>query len=64
MWSSMEKAFYDPLEPLSPWPTIRKLITGQDDRDYTTGCLLGYEYIKNHYKLIATDLSIQKELDA
>ena len=59
----MEKAFYDPLEPLSPWPTIRKLITGQG-RDYTTGCLLGYEYIKNYYKLIATDLSIQKELDA
>ena len=59
----MEKTFYDPLEPLSPWPTIRKLTTGQGG-GYTTGCLLDYEYIKNHYKLIAVDLSIQKELDA
>ena len=40
---------------------IRKLTTGQD---YTTGCLLDYDYIKNHYKLTAVDLSRQKELDA
>ena len=26
--------------------------------------MLDYEYIKNHYKLIAVDLSRQKELDA
>ena len=26
--------------------------------------LLGYDYIKNHYRLIAVDLSRQKELDA
>ena len=26
--------------------------------------LLDYEYIKNHYRLIAVDLSRQKELDA
>ena len=32
--------------------------------DYTTGCLLDYEYIKNHDRLIAVDLSWQKELDA
>ena len=32
--------------------------------DYTTGCLLDYDYITNHYKLIAIDLSRQKELDA
>ena len=31
---------------------------------YTTGCLLDYEYIKNHYRLIAVDLRQQKELDA
>ena len=39
------------------------LITWQGE-DYTTGCLLDYEYIKNHYRLIAVDLSRQKELDA
>ena len=51
------------------WPTIhpdikrcqeiRKLKTGQSV-DYITGCLWGYEYIKNHYKLIAVDLGRQK----
>ena len=39
------------------------LITWQGE-DYTTGCLLDYEYIKNHYRLIAVDLSRQKEVDA
>ena len=33
-------------------------------KEYTTGCLLDYEYIKNHYRLIEVDLSRQKELDA
>ena len=32
--------------------------------DYTTGCLLGYTYFKENYKLIAIDLSKQQELDA
>ena len=32
--------------------------------DYITGFLLDYEYIKNHYRLIAVDLNRQKELDA
>ena len=49
------------------WPTryeeIRKLTTGKSE-DYTTGCLLDYEYTKNHYRLIAIDLRRQKELDA
>ena len=31
---------------------------------YTAGCLLDYQYLKNHYKLIAVDLSKQRELDA
>ena len=35
-----------------------------EDEDYTTVCLLGYEYIKNRYRLIAHDSSRQKELDA
>ena len=42
---------------------MRKLTTGQGEV-YTTGCFLDYGYIKNHYRLIATDLSRQKELDA
>ena len=25
--------------------------------DYTTGFLLDYDYVKNHYRLIAVDLS-------
>ena len=29
---------------------------------YTTGCLLDYEYIKNHYRLIAVNLSRQKRI--
>ena len=42
---------------------IRKLTTRQGE-DYTTGCLLGHDYMKNHYRLMAVDLSRQKELDA
>ena len=42
---------------------IRKTATGQGD-DCTTGCLLDYQYFKDHYQLIAVDLSKQKELDA
>ena len=38
------------------------LIDGRDD--YTTGCLLVYQYFKDHYQLIAVNLSEQKELDA
>ena len=42
---------------------IKKLLTEQGE-DYPTGCLLRYEYIKNHYRLIAVDLNRLKELDA
>ena len=41
---------------------IRKLTTGQGE-DYTTECLLDYEYVKNHYRLVAVDLCRKKELD-
>ena len=34
---------------------IRKLTAGQGE-DYTTECLLDYEYIKNHYRAIVFDL--------
>ena len=42
---------------------IRKIATGQGG-DYTTGCLLDYDYFKNYYKTIAIDLSMQQALDA
>ena len=41
---------------------IGKTETGQGDH-YTTGCLLNYQYFKDHYQLIAVDLSKQKELN-
>ena len=41
---------------------IRNVATGQVD-DYTKGCLLDYQYFKDHYNLIVIDLSKQKELD-
>ena len=42
---------------------IGNLTTGQSEY-YTTECFLDYDYIKNHYILIAVDLSRQKKLDA
>ena len=42
---------------------LEKPTTGQGE-DYITGRLLDYDYIKNHYRLIAVDLSRQKELNA
>ena len=42
---------------------IRKTATGQGD-DYITGCSLDYQYLKDHYNLIAIHLTKQKELDA
>ena len=45
------------------YENIRKIATGQGD-DYTTGCLLDYSYFKDHYKMIALDLSKQQALDA
>ena len=45
------------------YENIRKIATGQGD-DYTTGCLLDYQYINDTYKMIAIDLSKQQALDA
>ena len=57
--------FYDqPInDRIKQYDKIRKIATGQGD-DYATGCLLEYQYFKDHYNLIAIDLSKQKELDA
>ena len=57
--------FYDrPInDQIKRYDEIRKIATGKGD-DYTTGCLLDYQYFIDHYQLIAVDLSKQKKLDA
>ena len=48
------------------WKTyvnIRKITTGQGE-EYTTVWLLDYPYFKEHYRLIAIDLSKQETIDA
>ena len=40
------------------YKNIGKVVTGQGD-DYATGCLLDYSSFKDHYKIIAIDLSKQ-----
>ena len=60
-----EKNFYGQAigSDIKRYGGIRKLTTGQGD-NYTTGCLLDYDYIKNCYRLKVVDLNKQKELDA
>ena len=57
--------FYD--QPINnkirQYDEIRKVATRKDD-NYATGCILDYKYFKDFYKLVAIDLSKQKELDA
>ena len=48
---------------LTTYDNIRKIAIGQGD-DYPTGCLLGYNYFRNYYKVMAIDLSKQKGFDA
>ena len=57
--------FYDqPIDDqIKKYDEIRKIATDKGD-DYTTGCLLDYQYLKDHYQLIAVDLCKQKELDS
>ena len=45
------------------YENIRKVATGQGD-DYTTDCLLDYQYIQDYYKMIVIDLNKQQALDA
>ena len=42
---------------------ILKIAIGQGD-DYTTVCLLDYNYFNNYYKMIAINLNKQQNLDA
>ena len=48
---------------MKTYENIREITTIQRD-DYTTGCLIYYNYFKKHYKMIAIDLSKQQALDA
>ena len=59
------KNFYDnPIESdIEKDRELKKVMIGKGE-DYTTGSLLDYNYFKEHYKLVAVDLSKQKELDA
>ena len=40
---------------------IRKITTGLGE-DYTTGCLLDYDYIKNHYRLIESKSNLTNRI--
>ena len=57
--------FYDnPIESdIEKYRELKKVMIGKGE-DYTTGSLLDYSYFKKHCKLVAVDLSKQKELDA
>ena len=54
--------FYDkPInDQIKKYHEIRKIATRKGD-DYTTDCLLDYQYFKDHCKLIAVDLSKQNK---
>ena len=57
--------FYDnPIESdIEKYRELKKVMIGKGE-GYTTGSLLDFDYFKKHYKLVAVDLSKQKELDA
>ena len=55
---------YQPIRNnLITYDHIQKISTVPGD-DYTSGCLLDYNYFKNYYKMIAIDLSKQQALEA
>ena len=56
--------FYDnPIENNNEkYRELKKVMIGKGE-DYTTGSLLDFNYFNKHYKLVAADLSKQKELD-
>ena len=66
--------FYDnPIESdIEKYRELKKVMIGKGEdyttgsllEDYTTGSLLDFNYFDKHYKLVAVDLSKQKELDA
>ena len=56
--------FYDNpiVSDIEKYRELKKVMIGKGE-DYTTGSLLDYNYFDKHYKLVAVDLSKQKELD-
>ena len=56
--------FYDnPIESdIEKYRELKKVMIGKGE-DYTTRSLLDFNYFDKHYKLVAVDLSKQKELD-
>ena len=48
---------------MNTYNNIQKIATGQG-YDYTTGCLLDYNYFKEYYNMIAIDFRKQEALDA
>ena len=57
--------FYDnPVESdIEKYRGLKKVMIGKGE-DYTAGSMLDFNYFDKHYKLVAVDLSKQKELDA
>ena len=57
--------FYDqPInDQIKKYDEIGKIATGKGE-DYTTGCLIDFDYFKRHYQLIVCDLSKKAILDA
>ena len=57
--------FYDnPIESdIEKYRELKKVMIGKGE-DYNTGSLFDFNYFHKHYKLVAVDLSKQKELDA
>ena len=60
-----EKSFFDqPVKSdMRTYDNIQKIVTDKGD-DYSTGCLLDYNYFNNHFKMIATNLSKRQPFDA
>ena len=57
-------SYDNPIESdIEKYRELKRVIIGKGE-DHTTGSLLDYNYFKKHYKLVAVDLSEQKELDA
>ena len=58
------KPFFEiPLKNKEEFTEIIEIIKISKNNDYTISNLLDYEYFKDHYKIIAIDLSKQIELE-
>ena len=63
LWLMEKTFFYQSIKNDRTYDNIWEIEIGRGD-DYTTGRLPNYIYLKYYYKMIATDLSKQQELDA